>query len=269
MSYATRKAAMIKAVEIATQLPIGQVIWTDQNTVRPAKPYIAVNLTNMRNIGREQVLAPNSNGAGEIITEKEFYLCFQAFSDSPPSNTAIDTEELLLNFSDWCLTESARQIFEPESLVFVEVVSGPNCASVAVNTNWETRSIMDIRMRMPWTMEDQQQGLIEAVSANVLIKNIDGSTVMSANLLSGTPYSPSETTLTGITITAIDTLFQTIAFTLSSTPYTMVYANDIAVSINGDSTKQVSDLLVGDHGNAVYFLYLSQNYLKSITVTRP
>ena len=264
-TYATRKAALIKAISLGTGLPEASVIWTDQNVGRPQKPYIAANITRFKELGREIELPLDSNGFGGLLTHWECRLVLQLFSDDAG---IVDTENMGIELAQYLNMQNGKELFDSQGLVFVGVVNGPNCVSTKVDADWEIRSLMELLIRMPWETTDKSQGLIEAVSIEGIALNIDGSTVMDKDFTVGTPYTPTQFTLAGCVITAAaDPLFQQLAVTKGANPYLFAYSAMTTVTLNANPAL-ITDLLPGDNADILYFEYHGAHNALTITATR-
>jgi hypothetical protein len=262
MSFATKKAAIIKWLEISSGYPIGKVIWDNQNMPRPVKPYIVARMSSFVNKNREYLKPQTNTNAAKFITHKEFTLTIHCYSEG-----STDPLEKMLNIQDSLLTEKTKSIFEPEQLVSVDILKAAVDTTIKLDTTYERRATMDILMRIPWTIEDHDQGLIEAVSIEGLALNVDGTTIMKETFLVGTSFTPVDISLDDMIFVSVDILNETVIFkTTGNVPYTFTYVG-AEITIN-TVPSLITDLIVDDTADLVYFEYNGHHNLKTVTVVR-
>lgn len=158
MGFSDRQTALINWVKAGTGLDSNHVIWLDQNMPRPTLPYAGVRMTSLKTINREAIYAPNSSGAANIVTHKEFTFNIHYYGNS--SNNPI---EKLMNLEDSQFKETPKAILEAQQLVIVQTLMGPSDTTVKLDTVYESRGSMDLLMRMPWEITDSDQGNIEDI----------------------------------------------------------------------------------------------------------
>ena len=262
MSFATKRAILIKWIEIATGYPVGKVVWADQNMPRPEKPYIIARMSAFKSINREFIHPTDEVGKSDISTHKEFTLGIQCFTTDN-----IDPIPIMLDLQDSLNKPKFMEMFNPEGLVFVETLMGPTDTTVKLDTTYERRASMDLRMRMPWVVTDSEQGLIELVSGNG-IAQIDETKIADIPIDVGEAFAPVELNLDDCELLEIDSLNERLRVEDSGDViYNMKYNELTIVTINTvPSTIQL--LLPGDILDMVYFEYGGEHTLKSVSATR-
>ena len=263
MSFATQKAAIIKWLSLSSGLPVGKVIWTDQNMPRPVRPYIAVNMTGFKTINREYIAPQTEDGVVKIIEHKEYVLPIQYFADNAGSTDPI---EKLSNVQSAIHTQQIQDLFIPEGIVFVRVLFGPDCTSIKIDAMSESRGGMDLQFRMPWVMEDKGQGSIEAVSVEGVVKNIDGTTVDARSYTVGAEFEPTVLSATG-TFVSIDTLLETINVQVGANQIAFKY-DALTVVILNTAPAVITDLQAGDALEIDYIEFHGNHLLKTVDATR-
>lgn len=176
MSLATRRKAIIDWLKAVSGYTEGNVIWLDQDVVRPVKPYLAVRMTSFVEKNREAVHAPDSLGRADISTHKEFTLNIHHYGTA-----SVDSIEVLLNVIDSIRMTTVKEIFRLQELVYVKTLMGPTDTTLKLDTSFEKRGSMDLLLRMPWVISDTNQGLINAVSVEGLALTPSGNTVSLIN----------------------------------------------------------------------------------------
>jgi hypothetical protein len=264
MSFATKRAILIKWIELATGYPVGKVIWADQNMPRPEKPYIVARMSAFKTINREFTHPADETGKADISTHKEFTLSIQCFATD-----AIDPMPIMLDLQDSLNKSKFMEMFNPEGLVFVESLMGPTDTTIKLDTVYERRASMDLRMRMPWVVGDSEQGLIESVNVEQISIDVGGITIMPNLITIGLPFIPPEINITDYLFVSIDTLNSIIK---AKSPLDIIdnftYYEDTVVEIDGVSAN-IDDLLVDDELDITYFEYLDKKVLKFVDATRP
>lgn len=262
MSFATKRATLIKWIELATGYPVGKVIWADQNMPRPEKPYIIARMSAFKTIHREFTHPADEVGKADISTHKEFTLSIQCFATD-----IIDPMPIMLDLQDSLNKPKFMEMFNPEGLVFVETLMGPTDTTVKLDTVYERRASMDLRMRMPWVVGDSEQGLIELVSGNG-VAQIDETKIADVPIEVGEAFEPVELILNDCELLETDTLNERLRVEATGPViYNMKYNEFTTVTLNAaPSTIQL--LLPGDILDMVYFEYGGEHTLKSVSATR-
>ncbi len=166
MSFATKRAAIISWIRGATGYTAAKVIWLDQDMPRPETPYIGARMTSFKNIGREYVDSPDSDGKGKIFKHKEFTLNIHCFGTK-----TVDPMEVALNIEDAQDKETQKAILEAQQLVIVTTLMGATDTSIKLDTTFESRASIDFKFRSPFEIEDSGQGLIETINVEGSLKN--------------------------------------------------------------------------------------------------
>ncbi len=261
MSMKSKRNALIKWVELSLNLPVGKVVWYQQNAPRPQKPYVSLHMGTSKTIGREQVLPVNEEGAAIIISHREVTLSVFNFV---PDN--VDPVEMLMILQASLDSTKIRELFEAEDIAYAKTISGPQDVTFKLDTLLEQRATMDLIFRMPWEFNDADQGMITVVGIEGVAINLGGVTVAAMTLNPGNAFDPPIITLNGIYVST-DTLNERIAVTVGIDIYNLKYDSATIVTINS-VVSTIADLLVDDSLVMEYFEYAGEHNLKTVTATR-
>lgn len=264
MSYATKKAAIIKWIELATGYPIGKVIWDNQNMPRPTKPYISAKMFAFRAVNREYIDKPNISGVSNIITHKEFTLSIQCYSDG-----SIDPIEKLLNLQDSLNKNKYDLLLGNEQIAFVTMLMGPTDTTIKLDTMFESRASMDLLFRIPWSMTDSEQGLIEAVeNLEAISLHPGGSTIMAQTIDIGTSFVPVETIFNDSLFKSYDSLTDIVRVQKALVLYNFSYLPGFTVVTLNAAPVDITDLEEDDDVDIVHIPYNGNTCLKTLTAVR-
>lgn len=172
MAFSDKRKAFIDYVKTATSYTAAKVIWLDQNMPRPDRPYIGLKMTNFVNVGREYITTPNTDGASKIYRHKEFTLNIHCYGDG-----TTDPIEVALNIEHAQDKEALKAILEAQQIAVVDTLMGATDTSVKLDTIFESRASLDLKMRMPFETTDSGQGVIEAITVEGDAKDENGSLI--------------------------------------------------------------------------------------------
>lgn len=173
MTLDTTKKAFIDWVRQVTTYAATKVVWADQNMPRPVKPYMTLKLTAFSQPNRRYTAPPDNTGKAEIISHKEFTLSINNFEAS-----GIDPMTAMLNLHDSLGRVNDYAILRTAKIAYVDTLLGPLDISEKVDTIYEPRAVLDLKMRIPWTVDDANQGLIQSVAVGALTLDVQGVTIM-------------------------------------------------------------------------------------------
>lgn len=172
MSLAVTRKAFIDWIRAVIGYDAGHVIWADQNMPRPTKPYITTRLTSFVQPNQAYMTPPNSSGVGTAISDKEFTLQLHCYS-----SISVDPITILLNLHDSLNILNQYKILQDAGIAFVDNLLGPMNTTTLLDTIYEERASMDLLMRIPWSLSDANQGLIETVKVDGIAINTSGITI--------------------------------------------------------------------------------------------
>ena len=154
------RKAFISWIVAATGLSSAKVIWSNQNIKRPDRPYITLFLTDFVEIGREYTGHPDPiTGVATIVINKELTIQLQYIGDKLRT---VDPVEELLNVSASLDKLEDYKILQDENIAFVTSLLGPTDISLVKDVEFENRGALDLKFRIPWSILDTEQGVIEA-----------------------------------------------------------------------------------------------------------
>jgi len=129
------------------------VIVYNENSPRPALPYVTLYLQSLVQIGDDYVPRPDGMGALTIVGDREFTLQVQAYGGDPIT--------LLENMRSSLQKETVLATLREDNIVFVQ--HNPiTDITLLLDTEFEARASMDILFRIAQTDTDNH-GLILTV----------------------------------------------------------------------------------------------------------
>lgn len=137
-------------------LPAEKIIFANQSSPRPKKPFVTISLANFRNIGTPIIRSTNETGIQQITTSMVMTASFIAFSD-----VLHEAEDLLGGLYSAFSTELQNNIFKGE-LALQRVIKHVSALPVMLNEQMESRAILELEMAFNKTIEDNV-GIIEEV----------------------------------------------------------------------------------------------------------
>lgn len=172
MSLAVTRKAFIDWIRNVTTYSADKVIWSEQNMPRPAKPYITARLSAFNNLNHPYTGPNDITGKSKMYYDKEFTLSLDCYATNAvdPLSVLIDLHVSLSNISPYTILSDA-------GIAFVDTLLGPNDITSKVDTLYEKRATMDLLMRVPWTVEDANQGMINTVGIDSVAIAANGITI--------------------------------------------------------------------------------------------
>lgn len=129
------------------------VIFYNENSPRPALPYVTLYLQSLVQIGDDYVPRPDGLGDLTIVGDREFTLQIQSYGGDPIT--------LLENMRSSLQKETVLATLREDNIVFVQ--HNPiNDITALLDTEFEPRASMDILFRIAQTDTDNH-GLITTV----------------------------------------------------------------------------------------------------------
>lgn len=147
-------------------LPAEKIIFANQSSPRPKKPFITISLANFKNIGTPIIRATNETGVQKITTSMVMTASFIAFSD-----TLHEAEDLLGGLYSAFSTELQNSVFKGE-LALQRVIKHISALPVMLNEQMESRAILELEIAFNKTNEDDI-GLIERVEIKNMVNNTE------------------------------------------------------------------------------------------------
>lgn len=129
------------------------VIFANENSPRPALPYMTLFLNSLVQIGDDYVPRPDGVGDLDLVGDREFTLQVQCFGGDPIT--------LLENMRTSLQKETVLATLRANGIVFVQHNPITDITAL-LDTEFEPRASMDILFRIAQTDTDNH-GLIETV----------------------------------------------------------------------------------------------------------
>lgn len=142
------------AAEVLGSNPAITVIEANQNTPRPARPYITLLVTSTPLSEHPNVSAPNSVGDASIENEAAVMVSLQCFGDN--SKSIMDGIRMSLE------KVSVRLALRADCLAYIRTTNGVMDTTATVGTKFEPRASMDLEFRSVSAVIDNI-GVIESV----------------------------------------------------------------------------------------------------------
>lgn len=147
-------------------LPEGRIIFANQSSPRPKKPFITITLANFKNVGTPIVRATDVNAVQEIMTSMVMTASFIAFSD-----VLHEAEDLLGGLYSAFNTELQNSIFKGK-LALHRVLKNITALPIMLNEQIESRAILELEIAFNKTTEDNV-GIIEKVQIKNMVNNTE------------------------------------------------------------------------------------------------
>lgn len=127
---------------------LGEVtIWSDQNAPRPAKPYVALKLTNARSMNYDFYDDPDGLGNQKILGDREFTLSIQRFGD--------DSVQILQNFMDKLRKTTVLETLYSAKIALIDTsLPVTDISALLDKTQIEQRASVDLRFRFKQYTDD-------------------------------------------------------------------------------------------------------------------
>lgn len=159
--YSNMHAFTTRAIPL---LPAEKIIFANQSSPRPKKPFITISLANFKNIGTPIIRATNETGVQKITTSMVMTASFIAFSD-----VLHEAEDLLGSLYSAFNTELQNSVFKGE-LALHRVIKNVSALPVMLNEQMESKAILELEIAFNKTTEDNV-GIIEQVNFDDGISN--------------------------------------------------------------------------------------------------
>lgn len=143
-------------VVAATGYASDKVIFANQSTPRPSKPFIMIDVQSLRNVGKPIVKLVDEEGVQETTVSMLFTASFQAFSD-----LLHEAEDVLSTLHIKFSTELQNDIFQGE-LAALKTLRNVSAIPEELNEQIESRAILDMEMSFNKATK-HEVGLIEEV----------------------------------------------------------------------------------------------------------
>jgi hypothetical protein len=154
------------ALAAVTVLPEGRIIFANQSSPRPKKPFITISLANFKNVGTPIIRVTDTSGGQEIMTSMVMTASFIAFSD-----TLHEAEDLLGLLYNAFNTELQNSIFKGK-IALHRVLKNITALPVMLNEQMESRAILELEIAFNKTTEDNV-GIIEKVQIKNMVNNTE------------------------------------------------------------------------------------------------
>jgi hypothetical protein len=159
--YSNIYAFTVRAVPALTA---DKIIFANQSSPRPKKPFIVIALANFKNIGTPIARVMDTSGYQKITTSIVMIASFTAFSD-----VLHEAEDLLGTLYSAFGTELQNSVFKGE-LALQRVIKNISALPAMLNEQMESRAILELEIAFNKTVEDNV-GLIEQVKVKDMINN--------------------------------------------------------------------------------------------------
>jgi len=159
--YSNMHAFTAQAIPL---LPVEKIIFANQSSPRPKKPFVTISLANFKNVGTPIVRATDASGYQKITTSMVMTASFIAFSD-----VLHEAEDLLGLLYSAFSTELQNSVFKGE-LALHRVIKNVSALPVMLNEQMESKAILELEIAFNKTIEDNV-GIIEKVVFNDGISN--------------------------------------------------------------------------------------------------
>lgn len=161
--YSNMHAFTARAISL---LPAEKIIFANQSSPRPKKPFITISLANFKNVGTSIVRATDASGYQKITTSMVMTASFIAFSD-----VLHEAEDLLGGLYSAFSTELQNSVFKGE-LALHRVIKNISALPVMLNEQMESRAILELEIAFNKTTEDNV-GIIEKVQIKNMVNNTE------------------------------------------------------------------------------------------------
>lgn len=150
----------------ATSLAVNKVIFANQNSPRPKKPFITIELSGFNNIGTPISRDVDDQGVQQIVTSMRAIVAFSSYCDALHQG-----EELLEMLKASFNTELQNSIFNGE-IAKQGVVKDVSALPISLSEQRESRAIFEIEIAYNRTLDDAVSS-IEHVHLHDEISNTD------------------------------------------------------------------------------------------------
>ncbi len=158
----------------STSLLDSTVVFNDQASPRPDKPYISMKIISNVDIGQGLARGSiDSNGDASFVGTKEFTLSIQHYG--------VDSMNTLSTLKDSLDDDAELQTLRDNNLIFVEQLLFTDITAL-LETEWEERAQLDLLFRATST-SNHQVGIIERAMLKGTYKNADGSVAVTNNFI--------------------------------------------------------------------------------------
>ena len=147
-----------------TSLTDDKVIFANQSTARPLKPFVTIALSGFKNVGTPIVRELTANGIEKITSSMLCTATFMCFSD-----TLHEAEDLLDELYSGFSTELQNRVFKGE-VALQKVIKHVTALPVMQSEQMESTAILELGIAFNKTIEDNV-GIIEKVVMHDSINN--------------------------------------------------------------------------------------------------
>lgn len=145
-----------------------RVIWSWQNSPRPAMPYVILQILSMVRMGGDYISKPDALGKGKIIANQYLNLNVSCFYGSDGSR--IDAINVLDNLRLSLKKEAVIKYLNDNNISVTKEVSSILNLPEVIATGFEQRATMDIQFGVATYIEDDL-GLIETINGAGTVYN--------------------------------------------------------------------------------------------------
>jgi len=149
----------------ATGLEDTQVIFTNQQGVRPSKPFVTIDLRSIQQVGTPVIKHVDEEGIESSIMSMTATATFQCFADK-----LFEAEELLAELALKFNTELVNEIFEQE-IAKKRTIKAVTIIPAFIDSQLEHRAIFEIEIAFKRAVT-YRVGLIEKIELNNSINNV-------------------------------------------------------------------------------------------------
>lgn len=150
-----------------------KVVFNDQTSPQPSKPYISMKVGSIVDIGQSDARESIDNSGDSIFTgNREFTLSIQSYGDNALN--------ILSTIKDSLDDEAELQTLRDNGVVFVDQLLFDDITEL-LETTWEERGQMDLLLRTT-SVSSHQVGIIESVYLRSTYKRANGSVISENNL---------------------------------------------------------------------------------------
>lgn len=143
------------------------VIWQNQNSPRPAKPYISLFLSGIQRVGEDSISSSDSTGKIRMIGNREFTLKVNCFGDGSIG--------ILSNMVDAFTRNTVLQMIRTYDLVYIDSDPVEDMAEL-VDSRYEPRAVVDLHFRIA-SLDIDTVSFINEVSMVETIRNENSHTI--------------------------------------------------------------------------------------------
>jgi len=137
------------------------VIFANENSPRPALPYVTLYLTSLVQIGEDWTPKPDNAGGAEMVGDREFTLQIQCYGGDPIT--------ILENVRSSLQKQSVLDTLRANGIVFVNHFPISDVTQL-LDTEYEARGTMDVLFRIAQLNTDDL-GKIETVEVQEILSD--------------------------------------------------------------------------------------------------